>query len=220
MTSVLWSDESEVIVYRSLLDFKEFHVSLKLNLYFNKENKKVIIHLYQRMCWQFVIQNHYPYFYFNRGNWRRGFPLRILSARETEWFPNSEVNQQHHKSLIFASQSTPKLFKLSFVTLLSHFLITFMLFFFLPQWKSETSTIKKEGIHFSDLTNCCLLSATAMRRKIQEKGPSWLMRRMNLLENYCSDLLRCDPSVTRSSEVTQFFMPKDHDLQADFTKNR
>lgn len=50
MTSVLWSDESEVIVYRSLLDFKEFHVSLKLNLYFNKENKKVIIHLYQRMC--------------------------------------------------------------------------------------------------------------------------------------------------------------------------
>ncbi|XP_035647178.1 NADPH oxidase organizer 1-like isoform X1 [Oncorhynchus keta] len=61
--------------------------------------------------------------------------------------------------------------------------------------------------------------ATAMRRKIQEKGPCWLMRRMNLLENYCSDLLRCDPSVTRSSEVTRFFMPKDHDLQADFTKN-
>ncbi|XP_029495527.1 NADPH oxidase organizer 1-like isoform X1 [Oncorhynchus nerka] len=61
--------------------------------------------------------------------------------------------------------------------------------------------------------------ATAMRRKIQEKRPCWLMRRMNLLENYCSDLLRCDPSVTRSSEVTRFFMPKDHDLQADFTKN-
>uniref|UniRef100_A0A8C7DMS1 NADPH oxidase organizer 1b n=1 Tax=Oncorhynchus kisutch TaxID=8019 RepID=A0A8C7DMS1_ONCKI len=117
MISILWSDESEIIVYRSFLDLKEFHLNLN--------NSK-------------------------RGNTFFFLSLRIVS---------------------------------------------------------------------SDLTNCCFLSATAMRRKIQEKGPCWLMRRMNLLENYCSDLLRCDPSVTRSSEVTRFFMPKDHDLQADFTKN-
>ncbi|CAB1313118.1 unnamed protein product, partial [Coregonus sp. 'balchen'] len=61
--------------------------------------------------------------------------------------------------------------------------------------------------------------STEMRRKFQEKYSSWSMRQINLLENYCSDLLRCDTSVTFSSEVTQFFMPKDHDLQADFTKN-
>uniref|UniRef100_A0A8C7F630 NADPH oxidase organizer 1b n=1 Tax=Oncorhynchus kisutch TaxID=8019 RepID=A0A8C7F630_ONCKI len=111
----------------------------------------------------------------------------------------------------------------------------FQMFMISILWSDESEIIVyrsfldlKEGNTFfflslrivsSDLTNCCFLSATAMRRKIQEKGPCWLMRRMNLLENYCSDLLRCDPSVTRSSEVTRFFMPKDHDLQADFTKN-
>lgn len=43
---------------------------------------------------------------------------------------------------------------------------------------------------------------------------------MKLLESYCDRLLKCDTAVTRSSEVTQFFMPKDHELQSDFTKNR
>lgn len=28
MISVLWSDETEVIIYRSFRDFKKFHVSL------------------------------------------------------------------------------------------------------------------------------------------------------------------------------------------------
>ncbi|CAB1338294.1 unnamed protein product [Coregonus sp. 'balchen'] len=110
MTSIVWSDESEVIVYRSFLDFKEFHRQLK-----------------------------------------KRFPL------ENPFRKRDRV---------------------------------------IPKFRAIT-----------------------MRRKIQEKGPSWSMRRMNLLENYCSELLRCDPAVSRSSEVTQFFMPKDHDLQADFTKN-
>ncbi|XP_010903886.2 NADPH oxidase organizer 1b [Esox lucius] len=61
--------------------------------------------------------------------------------------------------------------------------------------------------------------AITMRRKMQEKGPSWSVRQMNLLENYCNELLRCDHVVARSSDVTQFFCPKNHDLQADFTKN-
>ncbi|XP_029620799.1 NADPH oxidase organizer 1 [Salmo trutta] len=110
MTSVLWSDESEVIVYRSFLDFKEFHRQLK-----------------------------------------KRFPLENPFRKRDRVIPK--------------------------------------------------------------------FRAIAMRRKIQEKDPSWSMRRMNLLENYCSKLLRCDPVVSCSSEVTQFFMPKDHDLQADFTKN-
>lgn len=33
-------------------------------------------------------------------------------------------------------------------------------------------------------------------------------------------LLRCDVAVTQSSEITQFFMPKDYELQPDYTKNR
>lgn len=43
---------------------------------------------------------------------------------------------------------------------------------------------------------------------------------MKFLESYCDKLLRCDQAVTQSSEVTQFFITKDQDLQADFTKNR
>lgn len=43
---------------------------------------------------------------------------------------------------------------------------------------------------------------------------------MKLLESYCDRLLKCDTPVTQSPEVTQFFMPKDHELQSDFTKNR
>ncbi|XP_056286423.1 SH3 and PX domain-containing protein 2B-like [Pseudoliparis swirei] len=42
---------------------------------------------------------------------------------------------------------------------------------------------------------------------------------MKFLESYCDKLLKCDPTVTQSSMVFQFFVPKDHDLQSDFTKN-
>lgn len=42
---------------------------------------------------------------------------------------------------------------------------------------------------------------------------------MEFLESYCDKLLKCDPNVTQSSEVTRFFTPKDQDLQPDFTKN-
>lgn len=43
---------------------------------------------------------------------------------------------------------------------------------------------------------------------------------MKFLETYCHKLLKCDHAVTQSSEATHFFLPNDHDLQADFTKNR
>lgn len=59
----------------------------------------------------------------------------------------------------------------------------------------------------------------ARKANMQQKGSKRSVRRMRFLENYCAQLLKCDESVTRSSEVTQFFTPKDHDLQTDFTKN-
>ncbi|XP_056153677.1 NADPH oxidase organizer 1-like [Lampris incognitus] len=59
----------------------------------------------------------------------------------------------------------------------------------------------------------------AMRSSLQQKGSSRSVRRMRFLERYCCDLMRCDLTVTQSSEVTHFFMPKEHDLQPDFTKN-
>ncbi|XP_071387080.1 NADPH oxidase organizer 1b [Centroberyx affinis] len=56
-------------------------------------------------------------------------------------------------------------------------------------------------------------------KAMKQKGSSKSVRRMRFLDDYCSKLLRCDLTVTQSSEVTQFFMPKDQDLQPDFTKN-
>uniref|UniRef100_A0A8C6WSK0 NADPH oxidase organizer 1b n=1 Tax=Neogobius melanostomus TaxID=47308 RepID=A0A8C6WSK0_9GOBI len=65
----------------------------------------------------------------------------------------------------------------------------------------------------------CVRVGEARRTSLQQKGSKRSIRRMRFLENYCIQLLKCDESVTKSSEVTQFFTPKDHDLQPDFTKN-
>ncbi|KAM6964738.1 NADPH oxidase organizer 1-like [Tautogolabrus adspersus] len=58
-----------------------------------------------------------------------------------------------------------------------------------------------------------------VRKSLQQKGSKPIVRRMKFLESYCDELLKCDQIVTQSSELTQFFMPKDHDVQTDFTKN-
>ncbi|XP_037611517.1 NADPH oxidase organizer 1-like [Sebastes umbrosus] len=110
MISVLWSDEAEVIVYRSFKDFKKFHSQLK---------------------------KRFPHMN----------PLR----------KNDRV---------------------------------------IPKFRGETR-----------------------RGSLQQNGSKRSIQRMKFLESYCDKLLKCDQTVTQSSEVTQFFMPKDHDLQPDFTKN-
>uniref|UniRef100_A0A8C7X9E8 NADPH oxidase organizer 1b n=1 Tax=Oryzias sinensis TaxID=183150 RepID=A0A8C7X9E8_9TELE len=57
------------------------------------------------------------------------------------------------------------------------------------------------------------------RRSLKQKGSKKSVKQMEFLESYCDKLLKCDPNVTQSSEVTRFFTPKDQDLQPDFTKN-
>lgn len=59
----------------------------------------------------------------------------------------------------------------------------------------------------------------ARRSSLQQKGSRKSVRQMSFLESYCEELLRCEQTVTLSSEVTRFFTPKEHDLQTDFTKN-
>ncbi|XP_019938518.1 NADPH oxidase organizer 1b [Paralichthys olivaceus] len=61
--------------------------------------------------------------------------------------------------------------------------------------------------------------AKARRSSLQQKGSRRSIQRMTFLESYCDKLLKCDQTVTQSSEVIQFFMPKDHDLQPEFTKS-
>lgn len=41
-----------------------------------------------------------------------------------------------------------------------------------------------------------------------------------MLDSYLDRLLRCEAAVTQSTEVTQFFTPKDQELHPDYTKNR
>lgn len=53
-----------------------------------------------------------------------------------------------------------------------------------------------------------------------QKGSKRSVLRMRFLENYCDKLFKCEQDVTRSSEVTYFFLPKEQDLQSDFTNNR
>ncbi|XP_029383763.1 NADPH oxidase organizer 1b [Echeneis naucrates] len=110
MISVLWSDASEVIIYRSLEEFKKFHRQLK-----------------------------------------KKFPLMNPLKRSNR---------------------------------------------VIPKFKGE-----------------------ARKSSLPQKGSKKLFRRMKFLESYCDKLLKCEQPVTQSSEVTRFFLPKDQDMQPDFTKN-
>ncbi|KAL2078146.1 hypothetical protein ACEWY4_025831 [Coilia grayii] len=58
-----------------------------------------------------------------------------------------------------------------------------------------------------------------VKKNFQKKGLNNSLLRVKALEKYCTELLQCDPNVTQSSEVVQFFHPKDHDLEPEFAKN-
>ncbi|XP_073350557.1 NADPH oxidase organizer 1a [Pagrus major] len=58
-----------------------------------------------------------------------------------------------------------------------------------------------------------------MKRSSQRKGPTKSLVRLKFLQKYCNELLSCDPQVTQSAELIQFFHPKDQDLQPEFAKN-
>ncbi|XP_077595296.1 NADPH oxidase organizer 1b [Stigmatopora nigra] len=109
MISVMWSDENEVIIYRSFDDFKNFHRQLK-----------------------------------------KKFPL-------------------------FSTEDNSRL---------------------IPKFKGETQV-----------------------NGLQQSKSKQYIQRMKGLENYCRKLLMCDQMVTKSSDVIQFFTPRDHDLDQDFTNN-
>lgn len=65
-----------------------------------------------------------------------------------------------------------------------------------------------------------LCPGNAKSSSVQQKGSARSFKRMMFLESYCINLLKCDTTVTQNSVVTQFFMPRDHELQPDYTKNR
>lgn len=53
----------------------------------------------------------------------------------------------------------------------------------------------------------------------QKKGPTKSLEFLKFLQNYCNELLSCDPRVTQHADLIQFFHPNDQDLRPDFAKN-
>nr|XP_057918334.1 NADPH oxidase organizer 1-like [Doryrhamphus excisus] len=53
----------------------------------------------------------------------------------------------------------------------------------------------------------------------QQRGSELSAQRMKALETYCYKLLMCEPMVTQSAELVQFFTPQDQDLDPDLTNN-
>ncbi|XP_040918806.1 NADPH oxidase organizer 1a [Toxotes jaculatrix] len=56
-------------------------------------------------------------------------------------------------------------------------------------------------------------------KRSQKKAPTKSMMRLKFLQKYCNELLSCDPRVIQSQELTQFFQPKEQDLQPEFARN-
>ncbi|XP_055032942.2 NADPH oxidase organizer 1b [Misgurnus anguillicaudatus] len=59
----------------------------------------------------------------------------------------------------------------------------------------------------------------ARKKTFLIKGLTKSINRLKSLEMYCFNLLQCESTVSRSTEVIQFFLPNEQELQPEFTKN-
>lgn len=65
-----------------------------------------------------------------------------------------------------------------------------------------------------------LLTAEKVKRSLQKKSYTKSLLRLKPLEEYCTALLCADPSVSQSSELIQFLLPRPVDLTPEFSQNR
>ncbi|KTF74252.1 hypothetical protein cypCar_00042455 [Cyprinus carpio] len=61
--------------------------------------------------------------------------------------------------------------------------------------------------------------AQCMVTSFQLKGLDKSVSRLRCLEKYCSSLLQCDTTVSRSSEVIKFFLPTEQEILPEYTQN-
>ncbi|KAG7334959.1 hypothetical protein KOW79_001555 [Hemibagrus wyckioides] len=61
--------------------------------------------------------------------------------------------------------------------------------------------------------------AEKVKRGIQKKSYSKSLLRLKPLEEYCTALLSADPSVSQSSDLIQFLLPRPEDLKPEFSQN-
>lgn len=58
-----------------------------------------------------------------------------------------------------------------------------------------------------------------LKRSSKKKSLARSLVRLKFLQKYCNQLLSCDPRVSQSADLIQFFHPKAQDLQPEFSKN-
>uniref|UniRef100_A0A672FZU8 NADPH oxidase organizer 1a n=1 Tax=Salarias fasciatus TaxID=181472 RepID=A0A672FZU8_SALFA len=58
-----------------------------------------------------------------------------------------------------------------------------------------------------------------LKQKNPKKGPNKTLAYVKFLQEYCTELLSCDAQVCQSTDLINFFQPKDQDLQPEFAKN-
>lgn len=70
--------------------------------------------------------------------------------------------------------------------------------------------------------SCCLSvhPDKKLKRSSKKKSPTGSLVRLKFLQKYCNELLSCDPRVSHSADLIQFFHPRAQDLQPEFSKNR
>ncbi|KAI5619236.1 NADPH oxidase organizer 1a [Silurus asotus] len=61
--------------------------------------------------------------------------------------------------------------------------------------------------------------AEKVKKGFQKKSYSKSLLRLKPLEEYCTALLNADPSVSQSSELVQFLLPRPDDLKPEFSQN-
>ncbi|XP_060921413.1 NADPH oxidase organizer 1a [Labrus mixtus] len=61
--------------------------------------------------------------------------------------------------------------------------------------------------------------AKKKKRSGNKKSATRSLTRLKSLQKYCNELLRCDPRVSQSADLIQFFHPKEQDLKPEFSKN-
>ncbi|KAA0705314.1 NADPH oxidase organizer 1 [Triplophysa tibetana] len=61
--------------------------------------------------------------------------------------------------------------------------------------------------------------AARVIKNLQKWNPSKSMLRLKALDEYCTELLKRDPSLSQSTELMQFLQPNPQDLSSDLTKS-
>lgn len=82
--------------------------------------------------------------------------------------------------------------------------------------RRKGSGFSSRNLHFV----FCAYLDKKLKHSSKKKNPTRSLVRLKFLQKYCNQLLSCDPRVSQSADLVQFFHPKGQDLEPEFSKNR